>query len=147
VGLTLTANFAGGTYQWIDCDNADQPIDGATNMSYTSDATTGNYAVVVTDGDCSDTSLCILVDQSGIEESEINQVSIYPNPTSTFINIEWEGEINYIEVTDTKGKVLTKVEHFSGQVYQLQVRDFANGVYFIHVESDAGRTAHDIIKQ
>ena len=146
-GLTLTANFTGGTYQWINCDNEDSPINGEINQSFTATTITGNYAVIVTNGSCSDTSVCFIIDQSGIEENNINQVSIYPNPTSNLITIEWDGEINYIEITDTKGKVLTRVEEFSGQVHQLQVRDFANGIYFIHVGSDAGRTVHDIIKQ
>lgn len=70
VGTTLTSDQAGATYQWIDCDNNTQ-ISGETNQSYTP-TVTGNYAVVVTMNNCSDTSACTLVDFTGIEELTIS---------------------------------------------------------------------------
>tara|TARA_R110002072_G_scaffold302779_1_gene488640 strand:- start:8088 stop:12485 length:4398 start_codon:yes stop_codon:yes gene_type:complete len=146
-GGILTANFNGGTYQWLDCNNGNNPIAGATNQSFTPTATVGNYSVIVTDGPCSDTSACTLVDFTGIEENDINQVVIYPNPATTNITIEWIGEIDYIEVTDTKGKVLNRIEKFDGQSYQLSVTNFAKGVYFIHIGNEFGRTVYDIVKQ
>ena len=67
VAATLTSDQAGATYQWIDCDNGNAAISGETNQSY-SPTVTGNYAVVVTVNGCSDTSACVLVDFTGIEE-------------------------------------------------------------------------------
>lgn len=55
-GSTLTANEAGATYQWINC-SGNTPIAGATNQSFTP-TQTGNYAVIVNNGSCSDTSDC-----------------------------------------------------------------------------------------
>src|SRR5690606_3464888 len=59
-GATLSANQAGGNYQWIDCNNGNAPIGGANGQSY---APTENvtYAVVITIDNCSDTSECQLV--------------------------------------------------------------------------------------
>ena len=146
-GGILTANFNGGIYQWLDCDNGNNPIAGETNQSFTPTATVGNYSVIVTDGACSDTSICTLVDFTGIEENDINSVIIYPNPATSEITVEWTGEIDYIEIMDTKGKLLHRVENFSGQSYQLQLIDFAKGVYYIRIGNEFGRTVHDIIKQ
>jgi len=70
VGTTLTSDQGGATYQWIDCDNGNAPISGETNQSFTP-TVTGNYAVVVTLDNCSDTSACALVDFTGIEELTI----------------------------------------------------------------------------
>ena len=45
----LTANNNLGTYQWIDCDNGNQPIAGETNQTFTA-TENGNYAVIITEG-------------------------------------------------------------------------------------------------
>ena len=66
-GTTITATQAGATYQWVDCDNGNAPIAGATNQSYTA-VVTGNYAVEVTYAGCTNTSSCSLVDFTGLDE-------------------------------------------------------------------------------
>ena len=55
----LSANEPSATYQWIDC-NTGLAIAGETNQNYTATAN-GNYAVIVSQGICSDTSACIAV--------------------------------------------------------------------------------------
>jgi len=62
-GYTLTANANGAGYVWINC-NGNIPVSGQTSQSFTVTAT-GNYAVIVTQNACSDTSNCVLVDVSG----------------------------------------------------------------------------------
>ncbi len=66
-GTTLTADAAGLSYQWVDCDNNNAPISGETNQSFTP-ANTGNYAVEITSTTCSILSDCFLIDYTGIEE-------------------------------------------------------------------------------
>tara|TARA_B110000285_G_C15112239_1_gene611835 strand:+ start:111 stop:1202 length:1092 start_codon:yes stop_codon:yes gene_type:complete len=66
-GPQLDADQTGAIYQWLDCDNGNQPINGETNQSYTS-TVTGNYAVEVNMNGCIVTSSCYLVDYTGIEE-------------------------------------------------------------------------------
>jgi len=65
-GATLTATQTGATYQWIDCDD-ESNIVGEINQAFTP-AVTGNYAVIVTIGDCFKKSECFLVDFTGIGE-------------------------------------------------------------------------------
>ncbi len=148
-GITITSNEtnASATYQWIDCDNSNLPIAGETGQSFTPSTPTGNYAVVVTVGSCSDTSVCTLIDYSSLDEHAAQHISIYPNPTSSNVTIEWEGEINAIEVTDAKGKLVRRVNDFTGNSYQLELTEYSSGVYFIHIESEHGRTVHDLMKQ
>lgn len=67
VGTTITATQAGATYQWVDCDNGNASIPGATSQSYTA-VVTGNYAVEVTMGACTNTSPCSLVDFTDLDE-------------------------------------------------------------------------------
>lgn len=61
------ADATGVTYQWVDCDNNNAPINGETNQSYTP-VNTGNYAVEITSATCTSTSDCFIVDYTGIDE-------------------------------------------------------------------------------
>jgi hypothetical protein len=58
-GTTISANEAGSTYQWINC-SGNTPIAGATNQSFTP-TQTGDYAVIINNGSCSETSNCVNV--------------------------------------------------------------------------------------
>lgn len=104
-GAQLTADLAAGTYQWIDCANL-QPIAGETNQMF-EPTTTGEYAVIVSDGSCSDTSACVLVDFTGITEWNKNAIKLYPNPTNTgMFTIDFDGVMDEIQVMDALGRAV-----------------------------------------
>jgi hypothetical protein len=63
-GSTLTANAVGAGYQWLDC-NGYIPLSGETSQSFTADSS-GSYAVIITQGGCSDTSDCYQVYIGGV---------------------------------------------------------------------------------
>ena len=65
-GTTLTANLAGATYQWLDCDNGSAVIAGETNQSFSLASGSGNFAVEVSLNGCTDTSACYNLDYSNI---------------------------------------------------------------------------------
>ncbi len=146
-GETLTANQLGATYQWIDCADNNTPIFGETGVSFTSTASVGNYAVQVTVGACTETSDCILIDKSGIGEFSSQNVSIYPNPATNNITVIWNGEVEFIEITDTKGKVLKRISQVSGTEVSVNLTSFDQGVYFVHVGNEKNRVVKSIIKQ
>lgn len=59
-GNTITSSQATGTYQWLDCNNGNSNIAGATSQSYTP-SVSGSYAVRVTNAGCTITSICTQV--------------------------------------------------------------------------------------
>lgn len=74
--LTATENGQGTTYQWIDCENNNMPISGATEQIF-EPTENGEYAVVVTSQNgCSDTS----------SSHVINTLSIQNNPLATILS-------------------------------------------------------------
>jgi len=77
-GVSLYSLASGASYQWLNCDIGFAVIDNETNQSY-SPPVNGNYAVVVTQGDCSDTSACITFSAYGIDETENSGILIYAN--------------------------------------------------------------------
>jgi Fe-S-cluster-containing hydrogenase component 2 len=79
--LSDTLNY---TFQWIKCDFGSY-ISGATSPTFTP-ATSGNYAVIVTQGNCSETSECttICLVDSNISVSNNTMQSAAPAGNSTF---------------------------------------------------------------
>ncbi|MFI5171684.1 MAG: hypothetical protein ACHQFW_04795, partial [Chitinophagales bacterium] len=68
-------------YQWIDCDNGNSIIDGETEAAFYP-TVAGNYAVIINDGICIDTSECFSNGPKGnsINSSPENILSISNNP-------------------------------------------------------------------
>lgn len=103
-GSVLSSNMPGYSYQWLDCDNGNAIISGETNQSFAV-LTTGNYAVEVTYNGCVDTSACLLVDFSGIDEFTNSNLVIYPNPsTDGMFSITTTSPIIQVSVIDALGR-------------------------------------------
>lgn len=127
---TITANATGATYQWIDCDNSNIPIAGETNASFTAIAN-GNYAVVVTQGLCSDTSDCVSIVSVGIKNTNINNViSILPNPNNGSFTIKAPIRGNY-NIVNELGQILHSIELNNTNNYSVSMCNLATGVYFV----------------
>jgi hypothetical protein len=131
---TLSSNANGATYQWIDCNNGFAPIFGETNQSFTASAN-GNYAVVVTQNGCTDTSSCVLVNNVGIEENQANayDLSIFPNPSDGLFVIEYDYAAPVqIEVMTTDGKLVLKQE-LTEKSNLLDLSHLPKGIYYLHL--------------
>ncbi len=126
-GNTITASATGATYHWINCaDN--QPINGATNASFTP-TQNGSYAVVVTQNGCSATSNCVTISTVGLEALAQNGWNVYPNPANDQLFID-VNEAVAISIIDMTGKMIQQEELKSGNNI-IQVSSLTPGVYFI----------------
>lgn len=139
-GNVITATATDAAYQWINCaDNL--PIAGATEASYTA-LSNGNYAVVVTQNGCSDTSACVAITGVGINAVTAGDaIQIYPNPASDVVTIKVNSTLigtDYF-VTDAAGrKVLSG--RITAETTSLSVRQLATGVYHFSVAGQTGYT-------
>src|SRR5690606_35797021 len=82
---TITATEAGATYQWVSC-STNTNISGATSQTYTP-VVSGSYKVIVTKDGCSATSECVTINVVGIEENNMDYVTVSPNPASDLITV------------------------------------------------------------
>jgi len=136
VGTQLTASAAGMQYQWVDCDSNYTIIPGATNNTFTP-TVTGNYAVIVSDSMCSDTSTCYLVDYTGVQEQQLSNLKIYPNPSNNGVfNVQVDGTIVKLEVIDLTGRVIAVPVQTSAGV--VDASTLMNGNYFLRVTTTKG---------
>jgi hypothetical protein len=126
---TLTANQAGATYQWIDCNNGNAPISGATNQSFVP-TNSGSYAVVVTLNGCSGTSACQTVTITGLDEKPSSKApfSVYPNPNNGTFTIQSEKGGKF-ELMDINGKVIST--YILKKEEKTLLENLPTGVYFI----------------
>ncbi|PHR49180.1 MAG: hypothetical protein COA32_03780 [Fluviicola sp.] len=137
---TLTASVSGATYQWIDCDNGNATISGETAQSFTA-TVNGNYAVIVTENGCTDTSSCVTVANVGISENSLsNNTSVYPNPTKSEINIDLNEVYN--ELTLKLSNALGQIVYTStvkGQQYITLPIESERGIYFLELSNNQGK--------
>jgi len=150
-GITITANATGSnySYQWIDCDTS-TPITGETNASFTATAN-GNYAVVVSLGNCSDTSACEAVTTVGIDKVDfINNFNVYPNPARSMVNIKFDtknqANVNVSLINTLGQNVYTNaLGNVNGtQNIQINTTDLEEGIYLVNVTVNGNTTTQRI---
>jgi hypothetical protein len=142
-GITLTASPTGETYQWINCAT-NATIAGATNETFTPSAN-GNYAVIVDNGLCTDTSACVAVNGVGIDENNLIAADIYPNPSSNQVTISFDGAVANLKITDAQGKLIRLATIQNNAT--LSISSFESGIYFFEIATEKGSTIKRVSKQ
>jgi len=142
---TITALLTGANYQWFNCTSK-MNITNANAQSFTA-TSNGNYAVIISQNGCSDTSVCINVNSVGINENAFKTFSIYPNPANNKINIVFEGNMpeNLIaNIYDSKGS-LVKTETL--KTNEITISNLAQGLYLLTIESEGKRYSSKFVKE
>ncbi|MBD3636997.1 MAG: T9SS type A sorting domain-containing protein [Crocinitomicaceae bacterium] len=146
-GITLTVQESGATYQWVDCDNGNAPVAGATGQYFTPTAN-GNYAVEVTVNGCTSTSDCYVVAGVGLEDiNPLNGVQVYPNPTYGLITIQTANNDQNLTVIvrSASGEVIHYLQPSNKELITFELEG-ESGIYFIELISDNERAVHKVIK-
>ena len=137
-GLTISANNTTATaYQWIDCGNSNAAISGETNASYTA-TVNGDYAVIVFDGNCSDTSLCVTIADVGIDDNNgvSELVELFPNPNNGEFTISTTENNVAITVYSIDGKIIVNNLKITEANQLISLGDIEAGVYFVRVMNE-----------
>lgn len=147
-GIQMTANQSSATYQWIDCTNGNALITGQTNQSYTA-TVNGQYAVIITRNGCVDTSNCITINSVGLQDLNLVNTQLYPNPVSSILTVDFGQQINLdvIELTDALGRIIQTFKNFNGNQMQIDLAKESDGVYFLNLNLDQNTKTLRIIKQ
>ncbi|NDB35940.1 MAG: T9SS C-terminal target domain-containing protein, partial [Flavobacteriia bacterium] len=144
VGITLSAQQNGATYQWINC-TTNQPVPGAINQSFTTTEPTGTFAVVIAQNGCQDTSDCFFVDQSGLQESAIDY-TIQPNPSTNDVMISWNGHVSLLRLFDASGKTIWERNTEGEMNAVVPGYALAAGVYYLTLEHAGGTQTAKLLK-
>ena len=144
----LTANQAGSSYQWVDCDNGNAEIAGADSQEFTATAN-GNYAVMITLDDCTVTSDCIEVTSLGLSESNAIAFEYYPNPVQEFLTINLEkehGKVN-IQIHDLNGRLVLNDNQMALQNFRMDLSELESGMYILTIIAENHRSNVPVVIQ
>ena len=146
-GFTITAATTGATitYQWIDCsDNSE--IDGETAASFTP-TVDGDYAVIITDDVCSDTSVCTTIAGLSIAKNELTSaVTVYPNPVQNELTVSNVSNTSVsINVFDINGKLIFNSSSVSEKT-TIETSSWNKGVYFVEISNGNATVTHKVVK-
>ena len=131
-GNQLAAVLAGATYQWVDCDNNFAAIQNATDQTFAA-SSSGNYAVVVTQNGCADTSSCYNIITVGLDDSAEKEavLLLYPNPSSGMFQLIANAE-NPMEVSvlNMMGQTIYSRSNVTNNTI-IDLGDTETGIYLV----------------
>jgi uncharacterized repeat protein (TIGR01451 family) len=126
----LSSSEPGSTYEWY---LNGQLITGANTQEITATAS-GNYSLIVTfPSGCTMQAAAIFV-EVGLEESLLDQFSVYPNPANDYFIIS-QNEMQdgcHIKLIDLTGKVIL-VEKITTRIQRIDTSNIQSGMYFIQM--------------
>lgn len=89
----------------------------------------------------------VLVSQVGMQENQLENIKVYPNPASNFVTIESANQFNAnILILDTRG-ALVKQFNLTNTSERIDVSDLSNGIYHIRVISSEGLVQYKLVIQ
>jgi hypothetical protein len=127
-GILITSNQDNGQYQWIDCNNNNEPMLNETLQSYNA-IEAGSYAVIIRLPNCTDTTECFS-EFASLNENTMDQILLLakPNPVSDFLSIYSSG-VTQAQITSANGALIETIR-LDGET-NLDVTMYPSGVYFI----------------
>ena len=142
--LTITANAAGMSYSWIDCGNNNAVIPGQSGQSFTA-TENGAYAVIVTDGLCSDTSACVVISTVGITEVLLEMIQVYPNPIENEFTIVGAPIGAEVEIFTVSGKLIYQ-SRITAVSQTVRTDELQSGVYMLVVRENGQQSQFRLVK-
>jgi hypothetical protein len=142
----ITANTTGALYQWLDCNNSFAIISGETAQSFTA-GTNGSFAVEIIENGCTDTSACVAIISTGIDNTIFEGVQIFPNPNSGQFSIDFGGLNNpMLRIYTVEGKLIMERRNIKDAVLTIEF-DEAAGIYVLEIISDGFTRQYKLIKE
>ena len=136
---------AGGTYTQVNATGATMSYDltGLTpNTSYTFKA----FATTAS-GTTYGEEKTFTTEPVGINDYELNNVVVYPNPTNGMVQIQnAEFRIQNVEIYDAFGKMLNVVS-VNDNTTAVDLTSYAAGTYFVKIMTENGMVTKRVVKQ
>ena len=141
-GTVLVANSDFAQYQWLDCNNGFSMINGATTQ-YFKPVFDGKYAVQLIQDECIDTSACMDVIVTGINENSfMNNIVVFPNPVEKSTYIVFDKIYNNIdiEIQTLSGQVIYTNTFYSTNKTEFEIPG-PSGYYIVSILTGEGDLA------
>jgi hypothetical protein len=135
-GMVLGCPTIAISYQWY---KDGLPIPGATLQNYVI-TSNGSYKVQTTSkDDCEEFSNEIEIRNVSVENlSQVNQISIYPNPAKNGFYLKTDGNWNLMELYDFTGKLVLKENISNEKEKYFSVTHLTPGLYLLLISNENG---------
>jgi len=125
------------SYQWIKCDGS--IIQGATDSTFTPEEN-GQYAVIITENNCTDTSDCFPISTLNIAGESQTSLEIYPNPSQGQFTVKKmnDAQLTPFVIRDAQGRLI-KTGELVKQTSTIDVSSAKPGIYFLIMSKETRR--------
>ena len=143
--VTIAASPAGMNYQWINCASGTD-IPTATAAQFTATAN-GSYAVIVTSlQGCEDVSDCIDINSVGLDQINISDMNVFPNPTNGEVNVTMpENLMVDVQIFDAQGKLVAEQMNVTNNG-KLNISNVTPGVYMVRLTAENAVQTFRVVK-
>lgn len=141
---TFDLNFPSpGCYRLQVKDSYGDGISGGFVRIFAADGTTQLYNATGTSFS-SELNVMISVETVDIDDETFQDMLIFPNPATNFVNIQGTANIQQVELFNLEGQ---RVAAEYGDVRTLSLEGLASGMYIMKVTSDKGTTTYKVSKR
>jgi hypothetical protein len=82
----------------------------------------------------------------GAEDSQVENVKLFPNPCRDYIMLEYLGGTELITLTDIQGKLIRTLNVEGKSECRIDCSDLLPGVYFVNITAEKGNVAtHKVV--
>ncbi len=124
---------ADATFQWLDCESNFAPIIAEVNPTYAA-SENGIYALEISNGNCRDTSECLLFNSLGGINISNNSIQLFPNPVDKALVIQNIPVNQSLKLFDSTGRIIIEANPNSNS-FIFDVSNFQNGFYVLRIGS------------
>jgi hypothetical protein len=144
---SLVAQSSTAQIRWWDCDKQ-QFIYGVGGQVFVPQYN-GYFAAELTQNGCTYRTRCFEVTNVGILSLSKGspQINIRPNPSSGKVFINASETILSITLMDSYGKIITEIEELKTKEIELDISQFAPGIYTLKVETEVGVEMRKLVKE
>ncbi len=146
---SIIAEANNAIYQWIDCNNSNQPIQNEKEKEFFP-SQNGSYAVEITIDGCKEISSCETFTTVDAKYSikKTNPI-IYPNPTTDIVTIKFNSSNDtiFIKLYNEAGNLISNMKTEKAESVDIAIEG-VEGLYFIEISDKYGNTnTYQIIKK
>jgi len=121
------------TFQWLDCNSNFDPLIAEVYPSFIA-SSNGNFALEISNGDCRDTSECLLFNTLGGINISNNSIQLFPNPVDKALVIQNIPINQSLKLFDSTGRIIIGANPTSNS-FIFDVSNFQNGFYVLRIGS------------
>ena len=83
-----------------------------------------------------------------VEEEEDAMVKVYPNPGTGLYQVEMKPDIQSVKLYNQEGRHMKDfiIKTLTGKSISIDITSYSSGLYYLHIETSAGKTVHKLIK-